>query len=498
MAAIVCQRCGHRNEEGAEFCAGCHAFLEWSGNRVAEETTSAVSITVQPLELTVDPGAEAGCEIQVRNQGTIVDEFRLTVGGESAAWAAVEPATLRLLPKTNGVVRLVFRPPRTPDVPAGPASFVVTAGSTVQAAVKATQAGTVTVTPFTELAATLVPQVSESVGPAEHTISVDNQGNTPVRVAITVTDPDDTLNTQLTSTQLVLDRGQRATARMRVASRSGLARRDGVRRAFQVVLQPGAGNRVTLDGAYVQVARPPSWFYRHRLWLAGGAAVALVAVGGWQAAALGLIGRPGPTPSPAPTAVPTPPPTQTPMPSPSASQSASPKPTVTPTAKPTPTPVSLFAANAIPQTECASGCAAFRPWELGMRFSSDVDGSVTAIRFYKGSQNTGPHTGSIWSADGQQRSTVTFTSEGANGWQQATFSSPVQIVARRTYVVSFNTTGDFFYNENFFDSASNFTRPAANNPPLHGAAGVYANTPGTFPNLTIARNYWVDVVFRSA
>lgn len=492
MATIVCQRCGHRNEEGGEFCAGCHAFLEWSGNRVVEEATSAVSIAVQPLELTVDPGGEASCEVQVRNQGTIVDEYRLTVAGESAGWAAVEPATLRLLPKTSGTTRLAFRPPRTPDVAAGPVSFVISAASTVNAEVRATQAGTVTVTPFTELAATLVPQVSESVGPAEHTISIDNQGNTPVRVAITVTDPDDTLNLQLTSTQLVLDRGQKASARMRVASRRGVARREGVRRGFQVVLQPAAGSRITLDGAYVPVAPPPSWPYRHRLWLAGGAAVALVAIAGWQAVSLGLIPRPNPAPTPIAarpslpaTLPPTPPPTPTPSPSATPTQKSTP----TPTTAPTPTPVSLFSTSQIPSKECVSGCVDFRPWELGMRFSSDVNGRVTAIRFYKGSQNTGPHTGSIWSADGSQRWTVTFTSEGANGWQQANFSSPVPIAANQTYVVSFNTTGDFFYNDGSL---------SASTPPLHGSGGVYANSPGTFPSSTYPRNYFVDVVFTSS
>ena len=157
-----------------------------------------------------------------------------------------------------------------------------------------------------------------------------------------------------------------------------------------------------------------------------------------------------------------------------------------PSAKPAPTPVSVFSSGQTPVKECQSGCVEFRPWELGMRFSSDVNGSVIAIRFYKASQNTGPHTGSIWSADGQQRWTATFTSEGANGWQQANFSSPVPIVAKQTYVVSYNTTGDFFYNDGNLDVSA---------PPLHASSGVYANTPGTFPSSTYPRNYWVDVVF---
>ena len=34
-----------------------------------------------------------------------------------------------------------------------------------------------------------------------------------------------------------------------------------------------------------------------------------------------------------------------------------------------------------------------------MKFRSDVAGQVTALRFYKGSGNTGTHVGHLWTAD---------------------------------------------------------------------------------------------------
>ena len=59
--------------------------------------------------------------------------------------------------------------------------------------------------------------------------------------------------------------------------------------------------------------------------------------------------------------------------------------------------------------------------ELGTAFTPSVDGTVTAIRFYKGAGNTGTHTGSIWDVDRDHGSrTVTFTGETATGWQTAT------------------------------------------------------------------------------
>jgi len=68
---------------------------------------------------------------------------------------------------------------------------------------------------------------------------------------------------------------------------------------------------------------------------------------------------------------------------------------------------------------------------VGLKFYSDVPGSVTGIRFYKGASNAGTHTGALWSSTGTKLATVTFAAETASGWQQANFSSPVNLAANR-------------------------------------------------------------------
>ena len=40
------------------------------------------------------------------------------------------------------------------------------------------------------------------------------------------------------------------------------------------------------------------------------------------------------------------------------------------------------------------------PLELGVKFTSSVNGWVAGVRFYKGAGNNGTHTGSLWSATG--------------------------------------------------------------------------------------------------
>ena len=137
--------------------------------------------------------------------------------------------------------------------------------------------------------------------------------------------------------------------------------------------------------------------------------------------------------------------------------------------------------------------------ELGVHFTSDVDGFVTGVRFYKGPANAGPHTGSLWTASGTELATVTFTGETALGWQQMLFTSPVAVTMGTTYVVSYHApAGHYAFDTNYFASGYD-------NAPLHapssgssGGNGVFVYGSHAFPTDTfMATNYWVDVVFQT-
>ena len=135
--------------------------------------------------------------------------------------------------------------------------------------------------------------------------------------------------------------------------------------------------------------------------------------------------------------------------------------------------------------------------ELGVKFTADVSGFVTGVRFYKFATNTGTHSGSLWSAAGTRLASATFTSESGSGWQQVTFVSPVAVVAATMYVVSYHTTaGHYSFSGNAFGAPFD-------NPPLHapasgasGGNGVFACMGQRVPNQSYnAANYSVDVMF---
>ncbi len=56
---IVCKVCGHENEAGAGFCGSCGAFLEWSGEAVPADETTAMAVP-GPVPVPVpEPGPAA-------------------------------------------------------------------------------------------------------------------------------------------------------------------------------------------------------------------------------------------------------------------------------------------------------------------------------------------------------------------------------------------------------------------------------------------------------
>ena len=171
---------------------------------------------------------------------------------------------------------------------------------------------------------------------------------------------------------------------------------------------------------------------------------------------------------------------------------------ITITSTSTPTVVTIWPSTTMPTLVDGGPDSAV---ELGVKFKSDVAGTIAGIRFYKASANTGTHIGNLWTSNGTQLATVTFTGETASGWQQALFATPVAIASNTVYVASYHANnGHYSADVNYFQGKG------VDNPPLHaltngvsGGNGVFAyGASSAFPTQTwYAANYWVDVVFQA-
>jgi hypothetical protein len=142
--------------------------------------------------------------------------------------------------------------------------------------------------------------------------------------------------------------------------------------------------------------------------------------------------------------------------------------------------------------------------EAGVKFKSDVAGTINAIRFYRNAVNTSGYTVHLWTSTG----TLLASGRGTDGpdtpgWTEIKLSTPVAITANTVYVASYySSNGQVSLDDGFFDGT------AVNSLPLHapasatvGGNGVFVScgsSDGCFPSETDGdQNYWVDVVFVS-
>ena len=153
-------------------------------------------------------------------------------------------------------------------------------------------------------------------------------------------------------------------------------------------------------------------------------------------------------------------------------------------------------------SEVKAEVADLQPIELGMKFRTDVNGEVSAIRFYRDIPIHSGYVAHLWSATGRLLGAgVAVEGQGPTpGWQTIQLYPPVPIVAGQTYIASYYASqGQYTVSENYF------TQTTIRNGPLYllsdgedGGNGVYIyGAGGGFPTETYqASNYWVDVIFK--
>lgn len=279
-----------------------------------------------PGTVTVQAGGQGVVLLRIRNTGSIVDRFIVSVVGPSAAWTRVEPPDLSLFPGAEGETRIVFAPPRSSAFAAGTFPFGIRIVPETQPIAATVEEGRVTVQPFTDVGATLVPQTSRGSRVGRHEVIVENRGNAPVAVELAATDPDRLLSFELPN----VPSGPDGRARFSVAPADrgfiGLVARPvdtflrGSQRQLPFTVDVKAGDQppLQLRGTLNQGPVLPAWLVP----LAGLVAVAVVAVvvlpslvgsGRPQSGGTALAITPTPLITPSPTPVITPSPTPTPV-----------------------------------------------------------------------------------------------------------------------------------------------------------------------------------------
>jgi hypothetical protein len=235
----------------------------------------AGSVMMEQLSVAVVPGETGVCTVRIRNTGSVVDQFTPTVLGQPAAWTTVIPAMISLFPGADGTVDLHFAPPRATGVGSGPTPFGVRVVGSQDPDNPVVEEGEVDLLGYVDVTAKLTPRSVEAKRKSRHEIIVDNKGNRPVAVQLSVIDPDEQLAFALGDSSVTVDAGQSAHVPLKVAARKGFARGTDKHRPFQVKAVPeGASYPLTMDGNLIQKPGMPRFILPL---IAGAVALVLIA-----------------------------------------------------------------------------------------------------------------------------------------------------------------------------------------------------------------------------
>ena len=206
----------------------------------------------------------------MRNPGTVVEGYRIEVLGETPdqgppAWAQVYPPELRVFPKETGTAMIVFAPPPAGATAGGKFAFGVRVASSLDNERTAVAEGDLEVGRVFGLQATLTPVTSTGRWRGYHVIKYTNWGNTPVRLRLKASDPDERLGFFLRPDEIELPLGGKAEARLTVRTRKPFLRGQQTRLPFEVAgVQDGVpqkqpahpmvsdSSRPVVNGAFMQ------------------------------------------------------------------------------------------------------------------------------------------------------------------------------------------------------------------------------------------------------
>ncbi|MGW1412355.1 COG1470 family protein [Streptomyces sp. NPDC002403] len=246
----------------------------------------SLTASLDDSSVSAAPGEETALPLRILNSGSTVEEYRFEVVGACAAWSTVEPATLSLYPGDSQTVSLMLRPPRDSTVLAGETPFGIRVVPTSEQGDTVVPEGRVTVLPFTETTAELVPRSSHGAWRGRHQLAVDNRGNVPVTVRLGAQSGTERARVSFAADTLRIAPGRAEFGKVRVRPAKRVWRGIPVTHPFQLVATPDVAEDqapvapVVVDGTYQQEPILPRWLPRALIT----AAVLLIAlVGLWYA-----------------------------------------------------------------------------------------------------------------------------------------------------------------------------------------------------------------------
>jgi hypothetical protein len=217
---------------------------------------------LEPLSATVEAGGSAGVALRIRNTGDIVEEYHVDVVGEPALWCAIDQSSVRLYPGTTATIQLTFSPPRSPDSAAGPHPFGVRVTPVENYEAVQVPEGNVTITPFVDVRAELLPITVRGWRRGKPRLVVDNYGNTTATAAVNASTSGSQVDFDVRKPSIQVPPGRAHFSVLRLRPLRLLWLGQKVSHPYTTTLQLSGSEPVSTSGTYLQSALLPRWMSR--------------------------------------------------------------------------------------------------------------------------------------------------------------------------------------------------------------------------------------------
>jgi hypothetical protein len=216
-------------------------------------------VGLEPEAVAVEPGGQARVRVSIRNEGTIVEGYRVEVlddvtgiepGREGPAqWSETIPAegeetggehdgVVTVYPGQQQSVAVVFSPPLGTRAPGGHCAFGVKVTSVVDPDCSTVVEGDLEVGKVTALQARIVPVTSAGRWSGRHVVQLSNGGNVQTRLRVVAEDPDRALGFMVHPETVELAVGASQPVRLKVRTRRPRLRGVTTRLPFTVHAAP--------------------------------------------------------------------------------------------------------------------------------------------------------------------------------------------------------------------------------------------------------------------
>lgn len=178
---------------------------------------AAMSISVQPDNLLVEPGAEGMLHLKITNQSARPAGYTVTVHGVPRQWVSIPQETVRLVPGAVAEITMRIAVPPDNSTESGDHPLRIEVATTGDASEAKALETSLTILPFRELIVEMEPQSirqGQSV-----TLTLRNSGNEQLKLAVRGDDPNDALRFEGGAEELTLAPGASTTVPLRVSAR---------------------------------------------------------------------------------------------------------------------------------------------------------------------------------------------------------------------------------------------------------------------------------------